>query len=59
MGQLDHSGKDKVRAAYLRSDFFDYRRKMMQWVADWAEAQQAGNAAPALPANVVTLRRAA
>jgi integrase len=57
--QLDHSSRDKVRAAYLRSDFFDYRRKMMQWVADWAEAQQAGTAAPALPANVVTLRKAA
>jgi integrase len=56
--QLDHSSKDKVRAAYLRSDFFDYRRTMMQWVADWAEAQQAGSAAPTLPANVITLRRA-
>jgi integrase len=57
--QLDHSSKDKVRAAYLRSDFFDYRRKMMQWVADWAEAQQEGSASPALPANVVNLRRVA
>ena len=56
--QLDHSSEDKVRAAYPRSDFFDYRRKMMQWVADWAEAQQAGTAAPMLPANVITLRRA-
>jgi integrase len=57
--QLDHSSKDKVRAAYLRSDFFDYRRRMMQWVADWAEAQRAGSVAPALPSNVLTIRRAA
>jgi integrase len=32
--QLDHVSRDKVRAAYLRSDFYHYRRRMMQWVAD-------------------------
>ena len=40
--QLDHSSKDRVRAAYLRSDWLDYRKKMMQWVADWADAQRDG-----------------
>ena len=57
--QLDHASKDKVRAAYLRSDWFDYRKKMMQWVADWADAQRDGSAAPALPANVIAIRRTA
>jgi integrase len=57
--QLDHANKDKVRAAYLRSDFFDYRKKMMQWVADWADAQRSGDADPELPSNVQMLRRAA
>jgi integrase len=57
--QLDHVSKDKVRSAYLRSDFFDYRRKMMQWFADWVDAQREGAKAPALPSNVVSMRRAA
>ncbi len=57
--QLDHVQKDKVRAAYLRTDFFEQRRAMMQWVADWAEAERNETAAPALPDNVVALRRVA
>jgi integrase len=57
--QLDHVQKDKVRAAYLRSEFFDYRRTMMQWLADWADAEQRGKGKPALPDNVIPLRRVA
>lgn len=56
--QLHHAEKNKVRAAYLRSDFFDYRKTMMQWFADWCEAQKAGARAPAMPENVLPLRRA-
>ena len=55
--QLDHVMKDKTRSAYLRTDFFDYRRPMMQWVADWAEAQKAKKADPAVPKNVVPIRK--
>jgi len=57
--QLDHAPKDAVRASYLRSDFFDYRKKMMQWLADWVDAQRSGVADPVLPSNVVALRRIA
>jgi len=55
--QVDHFSKDRVRAAYLRRDFFDYRRRMMQWLADWADAQQANRPAPPMPDNVVLLRQ--
>jgi integrase len=63
--QLDHaightgertgagSADPKVLAAYLRADFLDYRRDMMQWVADWADAMAAGKKAPALPMGMV------
>ncbi len=37
--QLDHSEKNKVRRAYLRSNFMKERIKMMQWFADWCDAQ--------------------
>ena len=57
--QLDHVQKDKVRAAYLRTDFFEQRRAMMQWLADWAEAERNETAKPELPDNVVALRRVA
>ena len=57
--QLDHVEKNQVRAAYLRTDYFDYRRDMMQWLADWADAQCAERALPELPSNVVELRRVA
>jgi integrase len=40
--QLDHSEKSQVRRAYLRTNFMDDRIKMMQWFADWCDAQAAG-----------------
>jgi integrase len=40
--QLDHSEQSQVRRAYLRSNFMDDRIKMMQWFADWCDAQAAG-----------------
>lgn len=55
--QLHHVERNKVRAAYLRSDFFEQRRAMMQWFADWCDAQRAGTQAPAMPENVLPLRR--
>lgn len=51
--QLDHVQKDKVRAAYLRSDFMTHRVAMMQWFADWCDAQRDGKPVPTLPKNVV------
>ncbi len=57
--QLDHVERNKVRAAYLRSEFIDYRRTMMQWLADWADAQRKKTAVPELPSNVVPLRQVA
>lgn len=57
--QLDHVMKDKTRASYLRTDFFDHRRPMMQWFADWCEAERKGAATPMTPDNVVMLRRVA
>lgn len=41
--QLDHSERDKVRRAYLRSDFMDERTRMMQWFADWADHKAYGS----------------
>jgi integrase len=40
--QLDHSEKSQVRRAYLRTNFMDDRIKMMQWFADWCDAQAVG-----------------
>jgi hypothetical protein len=40
--QLDHSEKSQVRRAYLRSNFMDERIKMMQWFANWCDAQAKG-----------------
>ena len=40
--QLDHAEKNKVRKAYLRTNFMDERIKMMQWFADWCDAQATG-----------------
>ena len=64
--QLDHtlghlqSDKESnpVRRHYLRTDFLDYRRTMMQWVADWCDARKAGKKEPALPGDVIQLRAA-
>jgi len=33
--QLDHSDKNQTRRAYLRSQFWEERVRMMQWFADW------------------------
>jgi len=57
--QLHHAERNQVRAAYLRSDFLDYRRTMMQWFADWCTAQKFGSASPTLPKNVLPFRRVA
>jgi integrase len=56
--QLDHV-PEGVRKAYLRSDFFELRREMSQWFADWADAQRKEEEGPAMPANVVPLKRTA
>ena len=55
--QLDHAQKDKTRASYLRSDWLDHRRKMMQWFADWMDAEREQHEEPELPDNVVMFRR--
>jgi integrase len=52
--QLDHSEKSQVRRAYLRTNFMDDRIKMMQWFADWCDAQAAG-----VPLDKVTQLRVA
>jgi len=56
--QLAHVEKDKVRRAYLRSDFMEHRKVMMQWLADWAYAERDQADGPAMPDNVVPLRAA-
>ena len=53
--QLDHAEKNQVRRAYLRSNFMDERTKMMQWFADWCDAQSTGKNVK----NVTQLRVAA
>ena len=37
--QLDHLEKSQVRRAYLRSDFMDMRKTMMQWFANWCDSK--------------------
>ncbi len=56
--QLDHVEKDAVRRAYLRSDFFEQRVQMMQWFADWCEAQMNEKRSPEPPSNVIPMRAA-
>ena len=43
--QLDHADKSQTRRAYLRSQFWEERVRMMQWFADWCEgtAKDVGN----------------
>lgn len=53
--QLDHQEQNQVRRAYLRSDFMKERITMMQWFADWCDAQTSGK----LKSNVLNLRRKA
>jgi integrase len=57
--QPDHVQRDKVRAAYLRTDFYESRETMMQWLANWADALESNRASPKLPGNVKQLRRVA
>jgi len=38
--QLQHTDRNRTRSAYLRSNFMDERRKMIQWYADWCDAQE-------------------
>lgn len=57
--QMHHKDPNEVRAAYLRTDFYEQRVPMMQWWADNCDALKAGNAAPALPGNVIPMQRAA
>ncbi len=56
--QLHHIEKNKVRKAYLRSDFWDYRIKMMQWFSDWAQARRDQADEPAMPGNVIQFKAA-
>ena len=37
--QLAHKETDAVRAAYNRAQYLDQRRKLMQWWAEWLDAQ--------------------
>lgn len=52
--QLDHQEQNQVRRAYLRSDFMAERVAMMQWFANWCDAQITGKD----KSNVLALRRA-
>ena len=45
--QLAHVEKNKVRAAYHRSEYLEERRRMMQWWSDFIDTQREGG-------NVVT-----
>jgi integrase len=45
--QLAHAPMDKVRAAYLHTEFLDGRRKMMQEWANWLYGLKDGAAPPA------------
>lgn len=38
--QLAHEENDAVRAAYMRADFLDERRHMMQWWSDYLDASR-------------------
>jgi integrase len=57
--QLSHKEKDKVRRAYLRTDFLEQRVGMMQWFADYCEARKGGKShdeAAGQSGNVVSLQ---
>ena len=53
--QLSHADRSEVRSAYLRDDFLDHRRVMMQWWADVCDALVKGKPTPKV-ANVISLR---
>lgn len=42
--QLAHSEQDEVRASYNAAEWLPQRRRMMQWWADWLDAQSARGA---------------
>jgi len=48
--QLAHAERNKVRAAYHRSEYLEERKRMMQWWADFVDSAARG-------ASVVTLKR--
>ena len=50
--QLAHTERNKVRAAYHRSEYLEERRRMMQWWGDYLEGLANG-------ANVIPLHRTA
>ena len=50
--QLAHEVKDAVRRAYLRSEFNEVRKPMMQWFADWCE----GSFGDLSSDNVISMR---
>jgi len=52
--QLDHTDRDKVRRAYLRTDFMEERIRMMQWFANWCDEKAYGSKG----GNVQPLRKA-
>ena len=37
--QLQHTDRNRTRSAYLRSNFMEERKKMIQWYADWCDSQ--------------------
>lgn len=47
--QLSHAPRDRVSAAYNRSEYVDQRRSMMQWYADYLDALRDGGPAPERP----------
>ncbi len=50
---LDHQEKNAVRRAYLRSEFMEERKRMMQWFADWCDQGES-----LLPSNnVIRIQR--
>jgi integrase len=51
--QLAHQETDEVRAAYNRAQYLAERRRMMQWWADWLDAQ----ATAARPARAGAAKR--
>ncbi len=38
--QLAHAESDSIRAAYNHAEYLPERKKMMQWWADWLDAQK-------------------
>ena len=47
--QLQHTERNQTRSSYLRSNFMDERRKMIQWYADWCDSEANQSAPTAIP----------